>query len=287
MANETTYALVSSLINPVREAALMYAQNNLVMPQTVTTLTDQTGMMTRNFSQYNSGTVYVGLGETADLDSYTQEFTRSALSSITPREVGTQFFITDRRLESDDVMNVMADLGTHINYTVFAQVEAHLATLMASFTGGTIGTAGSVMTWDNIYKARAILRATGIPGPFKVVLHEYSYLKLATAANIAGLTNAAPLTIRDNIQNNYYVGSNGDMDFYTISTAAIAAGTAVKTGIFNSGALAWDIRRPLRIEPERDPSRRGIEMNVTMVYGEAVVRPTYGVTLLGDASTPT
>src|SRR5688572_4608669 len=101
MANETTYALISSLLPDVYEAALMYAQETFIMPQLVTLYTDQTGMQDRHFSQYATGTVATGLGETSDLT--TQAFQRSLLSTLTPGEIGTQFVITDRRLDSDDV----------------------------------------------------------------------------------------------------------------------------------------------------------------------------------------
>jgi hypothetical protein len=49
------------------------------------------------------------------------------------------------------------------------------------------------LTWALIYEARARLRANNIPGPYSVVLHEYQWLDLAEAANLAAITNANPL----------------------------------------------------------------------------------------------
>ncbi len=284
MANETTYALISSLLPSVWEAALMYAQANLVMPNVVTVYDDLTSRVDRKFSQYSSGTVQVSVAETTDLSN--QAFSRALLATLSPTEAGTLFNITDARMESDDVMDLMADLVDHIRFTVWSQVETDLAGLLDDFTAGTVGTAGSAISWSTIYSARARLAATGVPGPYNVVLHEYQYYDLATAANVAGLANAAPLRIRDDIQNTYYVGSTSDMDFYTINNAAIAAGTAVKTGIFNRRALALDIRRPLRIETQRDASLRALEVVPTMVYAVGAVRTAWGVTILGDASAP-
>src|SRR5688572_16699410 len=100
MANETTYALISSLLPDIWEAALMYAQQSFFMPNIVTTFMDEDGMQPRKNSAYAAGTVETGLGETTNLT--TQAFSRAALSTLTPGEIGTQFVVTDRRLASDD-----------------------------------------------------------------------------------------------------------------------------------------------------------------------------------------
>lgn len=285
MANETTYALISSYLPDIWEAALMYAQQNFFMPDVVTTFTNQSGMTPRKNTQYSGGTVVTGLGETDDLT--TQAFTRSALSTLTPQEIGTQFIITDRRMETDDVPSIMADLTEHIGYTVFKQVESHLAGLFSSLTGGTIDSSGTALTWSNIYSARAILAASPVPGPYTVVLHEYQWLDLATAVNIVGTSNSSPLRVRDDIQSRYYVGSMGDMNFFVTGNEVISAGTAVTGGIFNRQALALDLRRALRLEPERDASKRHTEVNATMIYAYGTWRPAYGVQIISDASTPT
>lgn len=283
MANETTYALISSLLPDIWEAALMYAQENFFMPTIVKTYTDQDGMQDRKVSEYSGGTVATSLGETDDLS--TQAFSRSLLATLSPAEIGTQFLVTDRRLASDDV-DVMADLSRHIGYTIFKQIETDLAGNFSSFTGGTIDNTGGTLTWQNIYNGRALLAAAAVPPPYNVVLHEYQWLDLATAANIAGIANAGPLRIRDEIQSRYYVGSVGDMDFFATGTEVISAGTAVSAGIFNMDALALDIRRPMRIELERDASKRATEVNATAIYAQGLYRDAWGVTIISDASAP-
>lgn len=282
MANETTYALISSLLPDVYEAALMYAQESFIMPQLVTVYTDQTGMQARIFSEYAAGTVATGLTETTDLT--TQAFTRSTLATLTPGEIGTQFVVTDRRVSSDDV-DVLADLSQHIGYTIFQQIEQDLLSHFADFTGGSIGTASNPLTWGHIYAARARLAAANVPPPYNLVLSEYQYYDLATAANIASLTAAAPLRVRDEIQSRYYVASAGDIDIFT--TSALAAGTDVKGGMFSRGALALDIRRAMRIELQRDASLRATEVNATAVYAHGLRRADWGVTITSDGSAPT
>lgn len=283
MANETSYALISSLLPSIYEAALMYAQENFVMPMLVTVHSDHNGMQDRIYSKYAGGTVVTGLGETTDLT--TQAFTRASLVTLTPAEIGTQFVVTDRRMDSDDV-DVMTDLSQHIGYTVFKQVEAHLAATFSSLTAGTIGSAGSAMSWTTLYQARSVLAAGAIPPPYNVVLHEYQWLDLALAANIAGAATSGPMRFRDDIQSRYYVASVGDMDIYTTGTEVISAGTAVYGGIFSRRAIALDIRRALRIELERNASLRSTEVNATMIYAHGVLDATYGAAILSDGSAP-
>jgi hypothetical protein len=283
-ASDTTYADIQSLLPDVYDAAMMYAQQNFFMPSLVTVYTDMTGMQARKGSKYAAGTVVTGLGETDDLDTHTQEFARSAAFTLTPGEIGTQFFITDQRIESDD-SEVLADLSQHIGYTVFKQVEDDLLGNFSTFTGGTIGTAGGTLSWGDVYDAVAILRATGVPAPYFAVLHEYHYRRLAQAANIAGLANPAPLDLRDGIQSNYLVQNIGGNAFLYTSGVP-AAGTAVVGAVFSRAALAYDVRRGLRIEPQRDASRRGVEVNATHIYAHGLRRSAWGVTLIGDASSP-
>lgn len=59
-----------------------------------------------------------------------------------------------------------------------------------------------------------------------------------------------------------------------------------RAALFARDALAFDLRRGLRIEPERDASLRHTELNATMVHAHGVWRPTHGVVLKSDASQP-
>lgn len=388
MASETTLALISDLINPVWEGALWYAMHNFAMPQLVTTFTDMRGMADRKFTLYKETGVQDNLAETDDLDSYRYTFDRDLLATLTPKEVGKQMLILDRRVETDPE-SVMADASRDIGYAIGKKTETDLLALFSSLTGGQFGGAGVAMSLDMVFGARARLESLAIPGPYVVVLHPYQWL--AIFKSLTSLTNAAPLQIRDNAQNNYFVSRVADLTFVVPSlvpttgvtnevqtgtitgtptggtfkltfagaqTASIAfdatgaqvaaalnllpnlgsgavagsggsggpfvitfsgsavAGTDVPlitmsvngfTGgsspslafvettkgsnyavgaIFNRAAMAYDLRRALRIEPQRDASKRGTELNATIEYAVGVVQANYGVQLRSDASTP-
>jgi hypothetical protein len=58
-------------------------------------------------------------------------------------------------------------------------------------------------------------------------------------------------------------------------------------GIFPKDAIAMDWRRPVRVEPQRDASRRGTEYNMSAVYAHGVWRAGLGVKMIFDATAPT
>ena len=68
------------------------------MPRLVMVFNDRMGLNPRIGYQYNNGTAK-DIGEADDLTS--DAFTPSADQTLTPSEIGEQFFITDVRAESE------------------------------------------------------------------------------------------------------------------------------------------------------------------------------------------
>lgn len=383
MANETTLALVTSMIDPIREAALWYATHNFVMSQLITAFTDRQGFAARTASGYTESAAPATLAETDDLTP--TQFVRAALETLTPGEIGHQHIITDRRIETDPE-NVWADAARDTGYIMGKKLETDLLGLFSSLTGGIYGSASSRMSLDRLYAARARLQKAGIPGPYVTVLDVYQYLDIFQ--DMTNMDKPAPLSIRDLMQRAYTVtqisdffvvvsslvprtavqnevqsvaisgtptGGTYTLKFAEQETAAIAynaaasavqtalralpnigatgvavtgsgpyavtfqgtlagenvptlelgnnsltGGTAPTVGVtvttpgsnyalgamFSRDALAVDLRRPLRLEPERDASQRWTELNATMVYAKGGWRPERGVILKSDASTP-
>lgn len=385
MANEITLALISSLLDPIREGALMYAQYSFVAPRLVKTFTDSRGFLSRVNSIYKETAVTDNLAETADLTNVA--FEREAMASLTPKEVGKQFIITDRRIETDDEA-VMSDAMVDIGYTIGKKVETDVFANFPNLSGGQVGATNAAMSMSNIYNARAILESMAVPGPYTVVLHSFQWLDIFN--DYVSLSNAAPLNIRNDVQRGYFLANLFDMSFvvsplvpytgstnevqtatisgtptggtfklsfrgaetasiafdaaaatvqtallalrtvgtgnltvsgsaggpYTItfvgalagqnvpklvlSTNALTGGSSPSVGIvettpgvgyatgaiFNREALALDLRRGLRIEPDRDPSHRWTELNTTMVYATGTWRSDWGLRLVSDATAP-
>lgn len=271
---------ISTYIQDIFEDALMVARDQNLMASLVRNFNDRTGDANRKNSEYGTATM-ASLAETDDLES--QPLTPSVIATLNPGEVGAQFFLSDLRVESDP-FGIRDDAALELGSAMAQKVETDLLSLMNDFTGGTVGTAGSVMTWEKFFAAAARLKATKAPPPYHCVMHEYQWYQLAKASSIAAPTTAAAPQFTDDVQRNYYVGRAADVNIYT--TTNIASGTAVYAGMWSPSAIALDWRRAPRLEPERDASKRGWELNMTAVYAYGVWRPAFGISILADASAP-
>lgn len=280
MANEITYARIRHLLPDIWENVLDYLQYNTFMPSLVRTFSDMSGFQPRDVSEYIEGTVQDNLGELTDLTPTLYE--RRLLSQIRPKEIGAQYLITDRRTESDDAQ-IVADAAKSLGYMMGKKIETDLMATFGGFTGGLVNKSGSSLLWSDIYAARTALAMAAVPPPYKVVLHELQWHDLATAANIAGSSLQPLLTVRDDIQSQYYKKSMNDMDFFVSGLVPLSSTDAVG-GMFSTDAIAFDMRRAPRIEPFRDPSLRAGELNATTVYGYGNWRPKFGIKIVSDAT---
>jgi len=276
-----TYADISSYVNTIWQDALLVARDNNLMVNLVTVFNDRAGMAVRSNSEYGTATIQ-SVAETDDLTS--QAFTPAVLSSLTPAEVGAQFFMTDQRLESDPFM-VRSDAAMELGSAVGQKIEKDLLGNFTSLTGGTVGTAGSVATWAYFYAMLTKLRAQNAPAPYAFVCRpeQWHYLGKAAAPG-ATVTNAPAL--QDSIVGQFYVGSVSGVNIFVSLNIAVTSGTDAYAAMFSPQALALDVRRAPRIEPERDASRRGWELNMSAVYAHGVWRPKFGVKALLAADSP-
>lgn len=265
-------------IQKIYEDAMFVARDNELMSNLVTTLSGQ-GIAPRVSSEYNSASI-AAINDDDDLTS--QSFKPSVLATLTPSEVGAQYLVTDQRMESD-AMGVMTAAAQELGFAIANKIETDLISNFNSFTGGTAGTAGSVLTWGRFFAAVAQLRAQNAPGPYYAVLHPYQWHDLSKEAAVSGMQNTPQFG--DAVMQNRVVARAAGVTIFESSN--ITAGTASVAGVFAPMALALDVRRAPRIERERDASRRADEINLSAVYAHGVWRPKFGVKLIGDASVPT
>lgn len=279
MAAINTYSNISSFVNTVWEDAMLVARENAVMPALVTVFNDRDGMALRKNAKYGQVTI----NQVSESDDFTsQAFTPSVDQTLTPYEYGAQFFITDQRVESD-IYGIRQDAALELGRGLGQSVDTYLAGLFSSMTAGTSGTGGSDMTWAVFFSALTKLRAAYAPQPYVAVLHPYQWYSMGTAI-APGVTVTNSPALQDEFVRRFFVGNVAGVDI--ILDGNITSGTSTFGGMFSRNALALDWRRAPRIEPERDASRRGIELNLSAIFAYGVWRPQYGVAINTAGTAP-
>lgn len=270
-----TSGSISGYLSNIYEAALLTAREQSVMPGIVTVFNDGVGMNGRAFSVYSGGT-FGAIAETAE--SSAQVFTPATTGTLTPAVYAASYQLTDMRVASDP-FGVTADAGRDLGQLYGVGVDTNLVGLFASLTTGTVGATVTALAWGTcIMKASARIRAAKAPGPYSVVLHPAQWYDLSAGT---------PPTLfqSDELKREFgqfYMASYAGLDFYVDANITNTGGTVVG-GMFNRQAIALDIRRGFRIEPQRDASIGGglTELNASAVYAYGVYRPTFGVALSG------
>jgi hypothetical protein len=275
-----TYTDISSLANTIYEDVLFVARENNLMALLAQGYNDRTNDEARKNAKYGSATINQ-IGETDDLDS--QTFTPTVDQTLTPYEYGAQFFITDKRRESDRYA-VVQDASLELGKAFGQKVDTLLVSTFSSLTGGTVGGTTTDLTWANIFAGIAKMRAAFAPQPWTIVLHSYQYYCLGTAV-LPGVTVTNAPALQDAIYRQFYQNSISGVDI--VLDDNITSGATAYGAIFSTNrAIALDWRRGVRIEPERDASRRGFELNLSARFAYGIWRPQFGVTICTAGTAP-
>lgn len=287
MAQLNLYADLSGIAQNIQENAIFIVRETGVMQSLITVFRDASGMNPRVGYKYNNGTAK-SIGEADDLTS--DAFTPSADQTLTPAEIGEQFFITDSRAESQAPESIIRDASLELGYAALDKIESDLVGDLADLTGGTVGGAGSTITWGYVSAAIAQARNANKSAskPLVAVIHGYQAAVLAKTASIAGATSIAQapaFTEQVTREGLRQVFSFMGVPIYQVFADPDSADDFCG-GVFPREALAIDWRRAVRIRPERDESRRGAEFNMSAVYAHGIWRPTRGIQMTFDATAP-
>ena len=289
MANNV-WSDVSSIAQRIESDAIFVVREMNFLEPLVTVFRDMSGMNLRRGYVYNEASA-VTITDTDDLTS--ASFAPSADQTLTPYEIGLQFFISDARAESELPESIIADASRELGFAAADKVMTDMVGDYASLTGGTIGAAGTAITWS--YMAAAIQQARNVnksgSKPLAAVVHGYQAGVLAKSASIAGATQlTSALGFTENVTRN---GTNASLCFMFMGVPIYQVFQDADSeddfngGVFPREALAIDWRRAVRIEPQRNASRRGWELNMSAIYDTGVWRPDRGISIVFDASAPT
>ena len=277
-----TYSDISSLLPDIWEGALMVARDQTIMASLVRNFNGQ-GLVPRKSTIYGTVT-FTTVSETDNVVA--QTYTRSAKQTLTPGEIAASFFLSDSRIESDD-QDIVGDASRELGMGAAQKIEADIISQSGSVAGGTVGTNAGTLTWGHLLAAQSVLRAANAPMPYLAVLHPYQYHNLAKAQTVAAATQPSfASSLTDRLVSNFYVQTAYGIDIFVTSNIPISS-SAASGVLMNRDALALDVRRPLRLELEREASRRGWEIVASAVYAYGLWRPEWGVTLAGTCVAPT
>lgn len=280
MANESTYTNVSHLINPIWETALWIMQERFVMPNVVRSFSDMRGFADRKVSEYvdDSNDVQTALGETEDLSP--TQLDRDLLAALTPEEIGKQYVLTDRRVESDPV-SIVADAGNAIGYSLGKQVERYMMSHFTDFTAGAYGSAANRASMDMLYWARTKLEAAGVPGPYFTAIHPYQFRDIH--ADFTSLSNAAPLSIRDEFQRSYYITQVADFTILVSNMVPTVKTTGATWSVSLGGATGGTFKLNVNGQITADIAFDALEAAIDAAIEALPNVPAGGVVVDTDA----
>lgn len=273
---------ISTYIQTVYDDAMFVLREQNLAVGLVKVFTDLQSTATRTGKNYGTAVMQT-IGEDDDLVS--QKFTPTDGESLTPSEAGGQFFLTDRRVRSDPE-SLRADASLELGMSAAEKIDTDVFSNLSSLTGGTIGASGSANSWGYFWAMVANMRINKVPKPWVYVCTGAHYFPLGTALAQGGGALQSSEYIANSLIADFYIGRMGGVDIFTSENLPVSSNDAY-AGMFNPMALAYDERQAPRLEPERDASRRGTELNFTVDYAHGVWKPTWGIQGLFLNTAPT
>jgi hypothetical protein len=282
MANETTNTTLDDLFENITAEAIFTFQD--------------TGVVRNLVTMYP----ITGAGKVVDIPIYptvsasavneATDLTNTAVSTsnatITVGEKGIMATLTDMARNTAS-RNVGADLGRLFGEAIAKKVDVDLVALFSDFASGNdLGSAGTELTADLLFKAQAILRSGGVPAPYSAVFHPkalFNLKKTLTQAGYAG-TATAISDLGNDVLRNGYIGTVAGIDVYEDANFTINAYDDISGGVFHSSAIGLAMKQEFKIEAQRDASLRADELVATVVYGVGIAKDANGCTVVVDSA---
>jgi N4-gp56 family major capsid protein len=200
--------------------------------------------------------------------SFTAVSTNGA--SLAVYEVGLTAQISDLAIMASTT-NVISDIGRLFGEAIARKMDVDLMTLFNTFSG-TVGNVSTTATPALLFKAIAKLRANGYDtsNDCAIVLHP------AVAYDIASTltsTFAAPASqVGNDALRNGFLGTLGGVPVYQSSlvpqsTLDSSASGDYGCGVFHKDALGLAMMQDIRIESQREATKRGFDLVGSAIYG--------------------
>ena len=207
---------------------------------------------------------------------------------LTVAEVGLYATVSDLALMAS-ASNVTADLGRLFGEAIARKIDTDILTKFKSFTTNTIGSASTAATPALLFQGIAKLRSQGYDtaNDCAIVLHPNVAYDVASTLTS---TFAAPASMVGNdALRNGFMGLLGGVPVYQSSLvgATSASGGAsgdYACGIFHKDALGLAMMQDIRIESQREATKRGFDIVGSAIYGVGELYDGAGIQGIFDSS---
>lgn len=278
MANEITSSVGSELYTNILQEAIFTAQEKSIMLPLVTVY---------DISGQAGKTVQVPVYPTVSASAVAEgsDLANTAINpsevTITASEQGVMASVSDLMRDSAG-RNVAQDVGRILGEAVAKKADEDITALFSGFSTG-VGSAGTELTADLIFKAVAELRVDNAPAPFYGVFHPkaiYNLKKtLANAGSVSALSDIGNEALRTG-----YVGQIAGVQLFESAVIGIDSADDSIGAVFSPKAIGVASKKGLTIEEERNASARLTEYVATATWGVAELVDAYGVKVTSDSA---
>jgi len=281
MADEATSSVLSELYSNIVQSAL-FTLNEQTVIRPLFRNYDMSGTpgLTAQVPIYPS-VAAAAVNDGADLANTAFNTTSK---TITASEVGVMVELTDLAAESANE-DVAAAIGRQIGSAMAEKVDTDLAALFSGFST-SLGTGDTEITADLIFQAAATLRTNNADqnGGYVCLLHPFQAYQLKKQLTNAGATMSHSLSdVGNNALRDGFIGKIAGVDIFESNVVTGASAGAYVGAVMSQDALGYMVKRNMRIETERNASKRSLEIVGSMAYGVSELFDSYGVGLVADA----
>jgi hypothetical protein len=229
---------------------------------------------------------------TAYAPTQAEDLTGEAISTsnqvITAAEIGARIDVSDLLAEST-ARNMASDVGVMLGNAIAEKIDTDAFSIFTDVTAG-VGDNAADLTANDILSAVYTLRNTNAPtdadGDYYAVVHPGQALRLTKELVGAGINssygNAISNTGNALISSSAYVGRLFNVKiFQSTALGNDSVATDTEGCLFSPMSFGHILKRPIRIETQRDASARTTEYVATTARGNAILKNNYAVRLKG------
>ena len=282
MANEATSSVLSELYSNIVQSALFTLNEQTVIRPLVRNY-DMSGTpgLTAQVPIYPT----VAAAAVADGTDLANTAFNTTSKTITASEVGVMVELTDLAAESANE-DVAAAIGRQIGSAMAEKVDTDIAANFRNFSN-IIEKSGAALNVEDIFKAAATLKANKADqnGNMVCLLHPFQAFDIKKQLTNNGATMSHSLSDVGNAAlSSGFVGRIAGVDIFETTVLEGDSAGEITGAVMTQDALGYMVKRAMRIETERNASKRSLEIVGSMAYGSAELFDQYGVAISTDAS---